>query len=152
MSLIILARPAFGSAVIAKFKLMLDRPAGRYVLIGGSVYIFELVVIFVAQELGANSLIAVGLSFWLGLIASFVLQKVVTFNDKRLHHKILLSQIIAFSLLVLFNFGFTLLVTDLLAAILPAAVTRTLALAATTVWNFYLYKTRIFKTGQEPLY
>lgn len=141
-----------GDAVIAKIKSAFTRPTGRYILIGGSVYIFELLVIFVAQAAGANALLAVGLSFWFGLIASFLLQKLVTFKDKRLHHKVLLPQIIAFSLLVLFNFGFTLLVTDLLLVLLPAVITRTLALAVTTIWNFYLYKTRIFKTDAEPLY
>lgn len=143
---------SMGDAVIAKIKSAFTRPTGRYILIGGSVYIFELLVIFVAQAAGANALLAVGLSFWFGLIASFLLQKLVTFKDKRLHHKVLLPQVIAFSLLVFFNFGFTLLVTDLLVALLPAVTTRTLALAVTTIWNFYLYKTRIFKTDAEPLY
>ncbi|MDB5170661.1 MAG: hypothetical protein JWO35_355, partial [Candidatus Saccharibacteria bacterium] len=56
-------------------------------------------------------------------------------------------QIVAFSLLVLFNFSFTVFVTSLLEDTLPAVATRTLALGITTIWNFYLYRTRIFKTG-----
>jgi putative flippase GtrA len=123
----------------------LQGPTGRYLVVGVSVYVFELVVIYVAQMLGASSLIAVGLSFWLGLMVSFVLQKFFTFGDKRVHHKVLLPQIIAVTLLVLFNFGFTLLVTQLTATFVPAVVSRTLALGITTIWNFYLYKTRIFK-------
>ena len=111
----------------------------------------ELIIIIVAEKMGANAIFAVGLSFWIGLIISFVVQKLITFGDKRLHRKVLLPQIIAFALLVLFNFGFTLLVTKLLVAILPAVVTRTLALGMTTIWNFYLYKTRIFKTNEEPV-
>lgn len=125
----------------------LHRPFGRYLLIGGSVYVFELVVIVVAQKLGANALVAVGLSFWLGLIVSFFLQKLVTFSDKRMHHKILIPQLIAVTLLVLFNFGFTLLVTKLLQHVIPAVATRTLALGITTFWNFYLYRTRIFNAA-----
>lgn len=138
--------------VITKSRDFLRRPTGRYVIIGGSVYLFELVVIFMAQYLGANALVAVGLSFWLGLIVSFALQKVVTFGDRRLHRQVLVPQIIAFSTLVLFNFCFTLLVTDILVSLLPAVVTRTLALGLTTIWNFYLYKTRIFKTDANPIY
>lgn len=129
---------------------LLKRPGIRYLIVGGSVYLFELVVIYVAQHNGASAVVAVGLSFWLGLIVSFVLQKVVTFSDKRTHHKILIPQIVAVTLLVLFNFGFTILVTKLLAHALPAVVTRTIALGVTTIWNFYLYKTRIFKTD-EPI-
>jgi putative flippase GtrA len=136
----------------AKIKVLLQKPGHRYLVVGGSVYVLELVVIVIAQRLGASAVLAVGLSFWIGLVVSFVLQKLVTFGDKRLHHRVLLPQIIAFSLLVLFNFGFTLLVTKLLYHSLAAVVTRTLALGITTIWNFYLYRTRIFKTDAEPVY
>jgi putative flippase GtrA len=130
----------------------LRKPSHRYLVVGGSVYAFELLIILAAQQLGANSILAVGLSFWLGLIVSFILQKVVTFKDRRTHHRILLPQLAIFSLLVLFNFGFTLLVTQLLTGVLPATLTRTLALALTTIWNFYLYRTKIFKTDNNPVY
>ncbi len=132
----------------ARVKSFLARPLGRYLVIGGSVYVLELIVIVAAQALGASPTVAVGISFWVGLIISFLLTKLVTFGDKRTHHKVLLPQIIAFSLLVLFNFGFTVLVTSWLQSILPPVVTRTIALGVTTIWNFYLYRTRIFKTDE----
>ena len=132
-------------------KELLKKPGYRYLIIGGSVYLLELAVIFGAQAAGASSLLAVGLSFWIGLVVSFLLQKLVTFGDKRMHHKILIVQAAAFTLLVLFNFGFTLLVTASLSPPLPAVVTRTLALGTTTIWNFYLYKTRIFKNQTATL-
>jgi len=135
-----------------KIKELLQRPGYRYLIVGGSVYLLELIVIFVAQQLGASAVVAVGLSFWIGLIISFLLQKLVTFGDKRTHHKIIIPQVAAFSLLVLFNFFFTIGVTKALSDTLPAAVTRTIALAITTIWNFYLYKTRIFKSGESPTY
>ncbi len=123
---------------------MLQRPGYRYLLVGGSVYLLELLVIVAAQQLGAAAVVAVGLSFWSGLVISFGLQKLVTFGDNRVHHTVLLPQIAAFSVLVLFNFGFTLLVAKFLSPFLPAVVTRTVALGITTIWNFYLYKTHIF--------
>ena len=135
-----------------KIKELLVRPFYRYVVIGASVYALELVIIVIAQSFGASAVLAVGLSFWLGLFVSFILQKVVTFGDKRTHRKILVPQIAAFSLLVLFNFGFTILVTKILSAWIPAVVTRTIALAITTVWNYFLYKTRIFKADGSPVY
>ncbi len=120
-------------------------PFGRYIIIGVSVYVFELIIIVVAQRAGASAVEAVGLSFWLGLLVSFALTKLVTFSDKRMHHKIIIPQVLAFSLLILFNFGFTLLITKLLINVAPAVISRTLALGITALWNFYLYKTRIFK-------
>jgi len=125
----------------------------RYVVVGGSVYVFELAAIVVAQAWGASSVWAVALSYWLGTLVSFGLQKFVTFGDKRLHHKILIPQFIATCLLVLFNFGFTVLVTKLLSPPLPAMGSRTIALGITVIWNFYLYKTKIFKTPNDnPVY
>lgn len=43
----------------------------RYLIIGVSVYVFEVGVIMLTQRLGGSALIAVSLSFWLGLIISF---------------------------------------------------------------------------------
>jgi putative flippase GtrA len=122
----------------------------RYLAVGGGVYLFELLVIAVSQKLGAGPVLAVGLGFWLGLGVSFFLQKVVTFGDTRRHHQVLLPQLAAFCALVLFNFGFTVGLTGALAPVLPATLSRTLALATTTAWNFYLYKTRIFKNHAGP--
>ena len=124
-------------------QAFLASPKGRYLLVGVSVYGLELIVIMLAQRAGASSVVSVALSFWIGLIVSFGLQKFITFKDRRTHHKIFIPQVVAVSLLVLWNFGFTVLVTQSLSAVNPT-VTRTIALLITTVWNFYLYKTRIF--------
>lgn len=136
----------------ARLRLLLQRPGYRYLLVGGSVYVFEIAVILVAQWFGAGQVLAVAISFCLGTIVSFWLQKLVTFSDKRLHHKILATQFITTSLLVAFNFIFTLLVVKLLASYVVAVVSRTIALAITTIWNFFLYKTRIFKSDSVPVY
>ena len=129
--------------MLEKFKKFLDSPKGRYLLVGGSVYALELIIIVIAQRSGASSVVAVAISFWVGLVISFVLQKFVTFQDKHIHHKILIPQIVAVSLLVLWNFGFTILVTKLITFV-PAVVARTIALLITTIWNFYLYRAKIF--------
>ncbi len=135
----------------AKLTELIKRPGIRYLIVGGSVYAFELAVILIAQHQGASAVYAVGLSYILGTIVSFGLQKLVTFGDKRMHHKIVIAQAVAVGLLVVFNFGFTLLVTKLLSHVWPAIVTRTLALLITTLWNFYLYKTRIFTRSKDTI-
>jgi putative flippase GtrA len=131
-------------AVMQHFHNLWSRRGTRYLLVGVVVYIFELAVIFWAQALGMSAVAAVALSFWLGLVLSFALQKLVTFQDKRLHYRLLSLQVAIFALLVLWNFGFTLAVTWALSGTMPAFISRSLALALTTIWNFYLYKTRIF--------
>lgn len=117
---------------------------GRYIFVGVTVYLLELIIILVAQHLGASDIVAVGLSFWIGLVISFILQKFFTFNDNRTHFKLVLSQVAAVAALVLFNFGFTLLCTHYLSNRLPVFVIRAGAIGVTTIWNFYLYKSKIF--------
>jgi putative flippase GtrA len=124
----------------------------RYIVIGLSVYVLELLIIFLAEHLGANAVSAVGISFWVGLVTSFGLQKLITFKDRRLHHKVVLKQAFLFSLLVLFNFGFTIGLTKLLESYMPAALIRTLAIGISTCWNFVLYKKGIFKTEGNIVY
>jgi putative flippase GtrA len=133
-----------------RFKTLFNKPGFRYLLIGGSVYVFELIVILIAQKFGASADWAVAISFCLGTFVSFFLQKLITFNDKRMHHRVLIPQLIATTVLILWNLSFSVLVTNIFQHHLPAVVTRTIALAITTIWNFYLYKTRIFKQD-EPI-
>lgn len=130
---------------------LLKRPGIRYVFVGGTVYVFELAVIVLAQSYGATAIWAVAISFCLGTAVSFFLQKLIAFGDKRMHHRILIPQLIATTLLILWNLAFSVVVTKLLQHHLPTVVTRTIALLITTVWNFYLYKTRIFKNANEEV-
>ena len=135
--------------MVAKVQSLFKKPGYRYMVVGVSVYLLEMLVILGAQKLGANSVFAVGIGFCVGLVVSFTLQKFVAFGDKQMKRKILLPQIVAFALLVLFNFGFTLGFVWLVNGFMAAVIARTIALGVTTIWNFYLYKTRIFKA--EPL-
>lgn len=127
-------------------RALLQKSGVRYLIVGGTVYVLELVIIIIAQAQGATPTVAVAISFVLGLIISFFLQKLFSFRDKRMHHKILIPQVIAVTLLVLWNFAFTIALVWLLQNVLPPTVTRTIALAITVIWNYYLYKTRIFRT------
>jgi len=132
-------------------KKLLKRPGYRYLIVGGLVYAFELAVIVVAQWLGATAMWAVAISFCLGSLVSFFMQKIISFGDKRMHHRVLIPQMVAIGLLLAWNLAFSVMVTKLLQDMMPAVVTRTLALGITVVWNFYLYKTRIFKNTSEIL-
>lgn len=132
--------------------IKLSKESRRYIVIGLSVYILEILIIAIAQYLGSSPEWAVAISFWVGLFASFGLQKLVTFQDKRMHHKVIFKQFGLFCLLVLFNFGFTLLMVKLLKPFMPAVLIRTLAIAMTTCWNFLLYKKGIFKAEVNIVY
>jgi putative flippase GtrA len=137
--------PGLRAWLTAKFLDLRERQGARYIVVGGSTYVVELIVIVVALHFGMSAVWSVGISFFVGLIVSFVLQKLITFGDRRTRPKILLPQIITFSLLVAFNFGFTEFATYLLQHDMPLVVIRTLVIGITTIWNYYLYRTRIFR-------
>ena len=123
-------------SLVAIIRGMLQKRSVRYLIVGGAVYLLELWIIVVAQQRGATPTEAVAISFTAGLIVSFFLQKIVTFGDKRMHHKVVLRQAIAVGLLVVWNLCFTVLLTRLLQSVVPPTVTRTIALLITTIWNF----------------
>ena len=139
------------NVITNRLRQLLQNQLYRYLLVGGSVFLFELVAIVVGQSLGASPVWAVAISFCLGTLVSFLLQKLVTFGDKRMRHRILIPQLIATTVLVLWNLGFSVLLTKMLEDRLPTVVIRIIALAVTTTWNFYLYKTRIFKRDDAEL-
>ena len=134
------------------FDTLFKRPSIRYIIVGVSVYVLELGVIAIALKAGHADVSAVAWAFWIGLLVSFGLQKFVTFSDTRTQHRIIIKQIAAVAALVLFNFIFTILVTKATEGLLPVAVSRTVALLMTTLWNYYLYKTSIFRGAVEQIY
>lgn len=128
------------------YKRILAKPSVRYVLVGGSAYVIEVAIIVLVQRAHGTSIEAVALSYCVGLVYTFILQKFFSFGDKRTHHTVLLPQILMITALVIFNFIFTVALTALLQHTLPAIVTRTIAIGITVMWNYYLYKAHIFKT------
>lgn len=132
-----------------RLKAYLNSHTIRYLTVGILVYLIEIIVIIIAQKLGASSVWSVVWSFGIGLVFSFLLQKLFTFGDRRMQRTIVVPQVIAVVLLVCFNLGFTIIVTKLATNVLPPTITRTIALGVTTIWNYYLYKTRIFNQGKQ---
>jgi len=106
-------------------------------------------VIVAAGRLGAGAVEAVAIGFGVGWAISFVLQKLVTFRDRRFERRVLTFQTLVYAGLIGVNFGFTLLVTALLSPPLPAPVARTVALAVTTIWNFLVYRRHVFGDGRR---
>lgn len=131
-------------------RILAQPAAGRYLVVGGSVYLLELAVIVLAEHAGLSTVWAVSLSYSIGVIVSFLLQKLFTFRDRRMHHRIVAGQAVAVGLLLVWNYAFTMGMVALLDKVLPGVVIRTIALGITTIWNFYLYKTRIFRRDPKP--
>lgn len=122
---------------------LLKSPLVRYILVGGSSFVIELSCIYIITQLTHDGMRAVAISFWVGLITAFILQKTIAFQNQSKNPKAILTQIFAYITLVAINYAFTLGFVALMQAILGIYVARTIALIITTGWNFVIYK-RLF--------
>lgn len=113
----------------------------RYLLVGATAYVIEMSALFFLRRIFHFSPVsAVAISFWIGLLTAFVLQKIVTFKN---HHKephILIKQIIGYSILVLWNYIFTLLMVKFFSNVFSVFIIRTAVILIVTIWNFAIYK------------
>ena len=117
----------------------------RYIIVGGTSYAIELtVLLLLVHVLHFNTTLAVSIGFWLGLVISFLLQKFLAFKNTNTRARRLTIQTVYYALLVLFNYGFTLLFVHLLEPFIDLSIARTLALIITTAWNYIIYKKVIF--------
>lgn len=118
----------------------LDPKLIRYVIVGGTAYLIEMATLFGLKD-GAkfSSIKSVAISYWVGLVVAFLLQKIVTFknHDRRVH--ILAKQIVIYALLVVFNYLVTLIAVKLLTPRISVFVVRTLVIALGTIWNYFIY-------------
>ncbi len=117
----------------------------RYIIVGGTSYAIELtVLLLLVHVLHFNTPLAVSVGFWLGLVISFLLQKFLAFKNTDTRARRLTIQTVYYALLVLFNYGFTLLFVHLIEPFIDLSIARTLALIITTAWNYIIYKKVIF--------
>jgi putative flippase GtrA len=124
---------------------LLESTLVKYVITGGGSYAIELSTIVGLKAAHLSNTQAVAISFWVGLVVSFVLQKLITFKDKSTDKNQLGRQVGLYMVLVGFNYLFTLGVIALLSNKMSVFISRTLALICTTVLNYYVYKKHIFK-------
>jgi putative flippase GtrA len=126
-------------------KRLEGRHLVRYLVVGGSAYVFEMTCLFVLKNrLGVSDLKSVAISFWLGLGFAFIAQKLLTFRNKANNLKALSKQMVKYMLLVLWNYVFTLMVVNLLSDSLSVIILRTLVILLVTTWNYKIYS-YIFK-------
>lgn len=134
--------------MLTTFKSLFEKSIIRYIFIGGVSFLIELGVIFSATHLfNTTPLLAVAISFWIGLVVSFILQKVITFQNKEKEPKKLVWQMIAYGILIVVNYTFTLIAVATLENLIGTYVARTLALVITTAWNYIIYQKIIFKNS-----
>lgn len=127
-------------------KKFFKQPLVRYVFVGGISYIAEMLTLYVCSTLlGLSSIPSVTISFWIGFVLSFILQKVVAFSNKERALKRLFWQSASYAILVLANYLFSIATVAMFDSITGIYIARTIALIITTSWNYVIYSKLIFK-------
>lgn len=126
-------------------RKILNNKIARYLVTGGGSYAIELAVLYTLVSGGTDKVVAVAISFWFGLLISFLLQKFFAFSNTQRTYKKILWQTASYTALVLVNYGFTIFFVSSFADTIGLFVARTLALIITTGWNFVIYSKVIFK-------
>lgn len=117
----------------------------RYVFVGGTSYVVELSSLLVLYHFGHMPReVATAIAYWIGLILAFFLQKLVAFQDYRKEVRTLTRQGTIFGVLTLWNWIFTVTIVGLFSS-KYIILSRTLAQAILTAWNYVIYKRIIFK-------
>ena len=130
------------------FKKALDHSLFRYAFVGVLTYAVEITVLVgLHSGLHAQRTLATGASFWVGLLFSFLLQKLVAFQDYKKEVKAISRQAVGYAALVAFNYFLTLLIVSLFPD-KDLILSRTVALATTTIWNYVIYKKIIFRANK----
>lgn len=121
----------------------------RYVVVGGLAYLVEMGALFVLRDtFGLGAVTAVAISFWIGFVVAFLLQKFVAFQHHDTRPKVLARQLTVYSVLVAWNYAFTLVVAQIFANQASIFVLRTIVILIVTVWNFAVYRLLFKEQGE----
>lgn len=127
-----------------KIKYIFKLKIIKYIIAGVVSYLIEISTLLSIHKIFKISVLeSAAIAFWIGLLTSFVVQKFFTFNNYHKKYNLLAMQVIQYSILVLVNYVFTLIVVYIFSQ-KYIIFSRTLALIITTGWNYIVYK-RIFK-------
>jgi putative flippase GtrA len=127
------------SVNINNLWIQFHRPI-RYLAVGGFSYLLEMAVLYFLKKMGLDDIIAVGLSFWVGFITAFTLQKIITFQSRSKNIKSVSKQLILYSLLVVFNYIFTIIVVGIFSDKYNVYTLRSIVIIMTTFWNYLIYR------------
>src|ERR1700729_2254478 len=117
----------------------------RFFFVGGFVYLVDIgILIGMYAGLHTSRALAASASFWIGLLFSFLLQKLVAFQDYQKELKAISRQALWYGVLIVFNYVFTVIIVNHFPG-RDIVYSRTLAVAITTLWNYAFYKRIIFR-------
>ena len=127
------------------YSRLLNKTGFRYLLVGGLAYVVEMAALYGLKIGGLSDVLAVAISFWLGLLFSFFAQKLITFKNTDRTSKGVSKQLGGYMGLVIFNYLFTLAFVGALSSYASVFILRTISIGFISLWNFFIYR-RLFRS------
>lgn len=116
----------------------------RYLSVGGAAYACELGALLALYQLTGSRTFAAAVSYLLGFVIAFALQKLIAFREFSRELKAISRQGALYIALNIWNYVFTVV----FVSVLPGRyliITRTAALALMSCWNYVIYRKIIFR-------
>lgn len=125
-----------------RWRRLLGHTATRYLLVGGLAFLVDIgLLAFFHEILGWPLAVSTPTAFLLSFALTFVLQRQLTFQTSAK----VVGSAVRYTLLVIFNAVATTFIVAGGAAIgLPWEWAKVVAVASTTVWNYFAYRYWIF--------
>jgi putative flippase GtrA len=121
-------------------KILSNRPI-KFILTGGIAFSVEYTsFIFLVYFVDSNLVISNIVSFGLGLVTSFLLNKNWVFGNKEKSKR----QPILYLALALFNLAVSTLIIGTVGKIIEPAIIKIVMVIMIAVWNYFIYKYFIF--------
>jgi len=129
--------------------MILKKRLVRYLVVGSIAYLVEMGTLYLlVHEVKISPVKSVAISFWVGLVVAFILQKWVAFENHIRQATALVNQLVIYGILVAWNYIFTLLAVKLFVHSASVYVIRTFAILVITSWNYVVYRA-LFRDTQE---
>lgn len=122
----------------------------RYLFVGGSTFVIDLsLLVLLHGSLNMDLVVATSIAYWASILYNFTFNRWWTFSaseNKKLHRHLL-----AYILLLGFNYVFTVAFVKLSSMVINYALAKTLAVMIQVAWTYPTYKYVIFKKNEDLL-
>ncbi|MFF3063315.1 GtrA family protein [Oerskovia sp. NPDC057915] len=132
--------PSSGSGAL--IPRIVRHPLAKYLIVGGLSFVVDAGLLWVCTSvLGWAVWLGASIGFWAGVLVNFSLNRIVMNRDK----SSLLTQTSRYGVLLAFNYVATLGILHLTTSWgVPIVVAKTAIVAASTCWNYVLYRLWVF--------
>lgn len=131
------------TSLAQRFASFTRHSAVRYLFVGALAFLIDIGLLWLLRDVLHWPLwLASGLSFLVGFVFSYTLQRAFSFRSNVPHGR----GIIRYLLLLGFNTIATMVIVEFLGhTVLGWAGAKVCATLATTMWNYFLYKSWVFR-------